>query len=215
MKYEAWLKINYKYKLHLIGYLTIKQYDNFRLMFYRNPKQAEYILIKKMYLLFDIQLKNYNPQELIKLYKIAQRVGIFEAVKLFKKFNYNMITIYNADKFLLYLRDLDNFKNISWGPGNHKNINDNVTNHYIKHVLSSEYKYWKFIHNEGEYKQYAIDAFYKMIKIIIHTDGKNVYLSGFYNHVFIIGRYHNDTFGISSCYYVENGEKIRESCIKN
>lgn len=204
VKYVAWLNT---YKLHLLSHLNTKQYRNFRDMFNSNIKQAEYILFKKMYLLFDIQLKIYNEPELTKLYKISLKVGTYNAVKLFDTLNYNLITTYNADKFLLYLRDLDKFNHVEWGPGNHKNVNQNIKNHYIKHVLSNECD-WQF--SENEYKQYAIDSFHKMIDKVIHTDGKNVYLSGFYNHTFIIGRYHGDMFGISSCYYVESGKKYRE-----
>jgi len=211
VKYEAWLNIDKQYKYHLLSSLTTLQYENFIIQFHNNIKQTEYILFNKLYSLFDINdLKSYNNRELIKLHKISQKIGIYDAIKIFDKVILrNNISYYNVNKLLLYLNDEDNFRNktidIKWGPGNHKNINDNVKYHYIKHVLSKD-EQWDNI-SEEEYQQYAIDTFYKITNYLVHTDGKNVYLSGFYNNVFIIGRYHNNIFGISSCYYVKNGQK--------
>ena len=115
-------------------------------------------------------------------------------------------------KILLYLWD-ENKINIGWWACNHGNVIKNIEEHFIKHVyhvLSCEGVYWKSLLDEiscDSYKKYTIDVFYKMKNVIVHTDGINVYLSGFYDNVFIISRYHDDIFGISSCYYVENGEK--------
>ena len=111
------------------------------------------------------------------------------------------------------IKDIENnFNfNIKWGPGNHKNIAININEHFKKHVLSEEGKYWFKILDKIDYtsyQKYAIDSFYKMKKVIIHTNGVDVYLSGFYGNIFIIGRYDNNIFGISSCYYVESGEKL-------
>lgn len=95
---------------------------------------------------------------------------------------------------------------IEWGPGNHSDITNNIAMHYKKHVLSEEGKYWNHI-SLTEYENYPINHFYDLKDVCVHTNGRRTYLSGFHNNIFIIGRYHNDIFGISSCYYVENSRK--------
>jgi len=216
MKYVAHVRIDQKHKYHLLTKLTYTQYYNFLELFNKNKEQAEYILFKKLYKLFDTNdLDEYKEKELIKLYKITEIITLTYAIQLFRKINYQNLTVHNAKKLLLFLRDENDFKtnklNVEWGPGNNNNNSDNIKNHFNKHVLSNdEGTYWKTILSEINYDTYAnfaINVFYKMINVIVHTDGTKVYLSGFYGNVFIVGRYHNDTFGISSCYYVENGEK--------
>lgn len=133
-------------------------------------------------------------------------------IDIFNVFKTTNITEYNVYKLSLYLKDINKFSNlnIKWGPGNHKDVNNNINEHFNKHVLSDEGKHWSKIlesRNSKSYEQYAIKSFNKMKNIIIHTDGVNVYLSGFYNNIFIIGRYDNNTLGISSCYHVKTGEK--------
>jgi hypothetical protein len=216
VKYEAWLHTPHcEYKHHLINKLTNTQYNNFLELFIKNKNSATYILFKKLYTLFDIpNLDIYAESELIKLNKITKVIPLKSAVDVFGKINSAHITVHNVNKLLLYLIDMDDFKNnkinITWGPGNHGNPIDNVEQHFIKHVLSDESIYWESIlgeMNSDAYAQYAIDNFYNMTNVIVHTDGLNVYLSGFHNNIFIIGRYDNNVFGISSCYYVEGGTK--------
>ena len=178
----------------------------------------------------------YTVSELIKLNKIVlnNKLSLELVIKIFDRFKTINITEYNVNKLSLYLRDINKFNklNIKWGPGNHKSITNNINEHFNKHVLSEEGEHWHKILNKmnckstnsanknccildkgnlkvslKSYEKYAIDSFNKMKNVIIHTDGVNVHLSGFYNNIFIIGRYDNETFGISSCYYVETGEK--------
>lgn len=213
MKYVAWINTNQQYKYHHIKNLTNLQFYNFLILFFRNNKIAEFILFKKLYALFDLtNLYIYTENELIKLNKISKNIPLELSTKIFNKIPCRNINTRNIDNLLLFLKDEDKFKNkkinINWGPGNCKNPIDNIRKHYNKHILSDEGKYWKLILGEnGSYQKYAIDAFYKMKNVIIHSNGKNVYLSGFFNNIFIVGRYNNDIFGISSCYYVENGVK--------
>ena len=214
MKYEAWLNTNFYYKLNLIKKLSYIQYQQFLNLFFINVHYSEYILIKKLYLLLDAPYLNYTKKELLKLNKIATFMSLKSTLLLFNKMNHNQITTHNAKELFLYLKDEPKFKKhkipIDWGPGNHGDKYKNIINHYNKHCLSEEGVYWKKILNEvtiNNYQQYAIDHFYKMTKVMVHTDGKHVHLSGFYGSVFIIGRYNEDIFGISSCYYVENGDK--------
>ena len=191
--------------------LTSKQYSNFISQFFINKEQTIHILFKKFNVLFNVnKLKSYRISELIKLNKITVKSKLLldDVISLFDKFNIVNITEYNANKLLLYL---GNKINVKWGPGNHKNITNNINQHFDKHVLSEEGKYWVKLLDKIDcksYEQYAIDSFHKMKNVIIHTDGINVYLSGFYNNIFIIGRYHDNIFGISSCYYVKSGEKL-------
>jgi hypothetical protein len=208
MKYVAWANIQQQYKFYHIHQLNISQFCNFLILFFRNIKLAEFVLFKKMYMLFNWDnLDEYNENELIKLYKLCKVVSLESAIKLVV---YDNITIYNTRDILLFLRDKNKFINkevdIKWGPGNHGNPIDNVKKHYIKHILSDEGIYWNNI-SLCDYEKFAIDSFYKMERIIVHTNGRNVYLSGFYGNIFIVGRYDGDVFGLSSCYYVENGEK--------
>ena len=46
-----------------------------------------------------------------------------------------------------------------------------------------------------------------MKDIVVSSNGKCTYYSGFVGNIFIVGRYEGDKFGISSCYYVVDGEK--------
>lgn len=154
--------------------------------------------------------------ELHKLNKLIlkNKISLDVIIKLFNKFNTENITEYNAAKLLLYLRDLDRIlrSNIKWGSGNNNDVNQNIINHFKKHVLCpNEGQYWIKILDEmnyNSYEKYAINSFSKMKKVLIHTDGVDVYLSGFHDNIFIVGRYDNDIFTISSCYYVKSGEKL-------
>jgi hypothetical protein len=59
------------------------------------------------------------------------------------------------------------------------------------------------------YKKFPVEKFYHMKKIILHSNGKEVYLSGFYGNFFIVGRIglSDELFLISSCYYVTDADK--------
>ncbi len=181
--------------------------------FFINKDQTVHILFKKLNSLFEFnKLRSYSISELIKINKIVlnNKLSLDIIIRIFDKFK--NITEYNISKLSLYLRDIDKFGNlnIKWGPGNHKNITNNINEHFNKHVLSEEGKYWHKILdkvNYSSYEKYAINSFHKMKNVIIHTNGVDVHLSGFYGNIFIIGRYDNDIFGISSCYYVKSGEK--------
>jgi hypothetical protein len=135
------------------------------------------------------------------------------------------ITKHNIKDLMRYVRSYSSFIScgikIQWGVGNNKNISSNILNHYIKHTssLSDEGIIWdKILYNQLEeitecekiklYEIYAIKSFYLMKDVIVHSNGINTYMSGFYGNIFIIGRYNGEEFGISSCYYVEGGKKF-------
>jgi hypothetical protein len=95
-----------------------------------------------------------------------------------------------------------------WGPGNHRDPNINLVEHYKKHVLNecddSKYEENWNQHLQSKtvesYKMFAIDKSKIMKNKIVHTNGRGVYLSGTYKNILIIGRLNNNSLGISSCY---------------
>lgn len=214
MKYVAWLNINPQYKNHILKTLNELQYFNFLMLFFKNRNLAEFIFYKKLYHVLYLTNIDYTPDELIKLNKLLNiSLKLLKlSSDIFHKIHYPYVNKHNIHNLLLLINDFHGKKHIciAWGPGNHENPIINVKAHYLKHVLSDEGIYWKDLLTDftlDHYKNYAIDSFYKMKKVIVHTNGKHIYLSGFYGNVFIIGRYHENIFGISSCYYVINGEK--------
>lgn len=234
MKYVAWLNDTFKYKINILSKLSLLQIKNLLILFCENRAQIEYIVTHKLYGLLDMSnscdlLKQYKNSDLIKIYKLSQIINLQTILKMIIKIDIQRITKHNVKSILKYVDDANNFINkkvtIEWGPGNHGDTNTNINEHYKKHVLSeTENQYWSLlVKNSSQssqssqsnlstldcksYENYAIESFYKMKNVMIHSNGKGVYMSGFYGNVFIIGRYHNSVFGISSCYYVENGEK--------
>jgi hypothetical protein len=83
-----------------------------------------------------------------------------------------------------------------------------MRNHATKHSVELEY-----ILGLNGYNQYGVGLFYYMRDVIVHTNGRGTYISGFFNNVFIVGRYQDDVFGISSCYHVNSG--IKEGRLKD
>ncbi len=217
MKYVAWLNINPQYKSHILKILNELQYFNFLMLFFKNRILAEFIFYKKLYHVLCLNnIHHYSQDELIKLNKlfnVSNNISL-KLLKLSENFHvHQYINKHNIHNLLLLINDFHGKKHIiiEWGPGNHENPIINLKAHYQKHVLSDEGLYWKNLLSDftlDNYKNYAIHSFYKMKKVIVHTNGKHIYLSGFYGNVFIIGRYHDNIFGISSCYYVINGEKL-------
>lgn len=123
--------------------------------------------------------------------------------------NISKLTLRNIDNiFMMFiLTHINKFKGFeSWGPGNNKTHELNISNHYKKHVINKHtYKenwdqYLKKMNLES-YKNFAIDKSKYMKNKIIHTNGNRVFLSGVYEKVLIIGRLdENNKLGISSCY---------------
>lgn len=150
------------------------------------------------------------------MHAFAKKMPLRDVVEVFDAVAVDQITSSNIRKLLLFIRDKPYFSNKSRVKWRSKEC---LVQHYRKHVLSSEENnkvlpvecvYWKYLLKNIEcasYERYAIDSFYKMKNVIVHTDGAEVWLSGFHGNVFIIGRYSDKVFGISSCYYVVDGEK--------
>lgn len=195
--------------------------------------QIEYILSHKLYnLLGDLKtiesIRQYSNNDIQKIHTLSQQVSLDTLFKILSKMDIQRLSKHNLDPVLEFVRHEDEFinrkVNVVWGPGNHNDINTNIEEHYKKHVLSDEGVYWESLLSNTDcetscesYKNYAINSFYKMKNVIVHSNGRNAHISGFYGNVFIIGRYHDGVFGISSCYYVENGEKngrLNNLCFK-
>lgn len=214
----AWLEIEYHYKHHIINKLSDQQFKTFIKLFKINQSKAEFIITKKYYNLFDsLLICQYEIKYMRKIDRLTKLTNIYYIQKLLLHINIGILNLVNEKNIKLLLKFIDYktlFENrlvpINWGPGNHESIDINIEKHYCKHILSSEGFCWKEIISDlslKSYRDYAINSFYSMSKVIVHTDGSRVYLSGFVGNIFIIGRFHGDSFGLSSCYYVESGEK--------
>lgn len=155
--------------------------------------------------------------------------------------NINKLTLHNMDNlFNMYIlvctKKFNGFER--WGPGNNKNSELNLINHYKKHVLNGNENWDKYLRQnklsnvtpgscgpvKAEiYGNFAINISKYMKKRIIHTNGTNVYLSGLYEKILIIGRLDsNYNLGISSCYIISDdnyAKKInnfeKNTCFKN
>lgn len=227
MKYEAWVRQNHKHKNALILSLSTNQLSIFISWFEIDSDKATYILNKRLGKLFDLPvtlLNQYEKRYFRQIYMLFDYISKEEIITILPYCNLDKITKYNIRDVIRYFLDYDNLRNgiisIEWGPGNHKSIDINIKEHYIKHILSEEGIHWKDRLHEitvNEYKNYAQNMFTKMDRVVIHSNGKSTYMSGFYENIFIIGRYHDGIFGISSCYYVQEGEKFGryvDQCLK-
>jgi hypothetical protein len=228
VKYLANTYQNHIYINKLLSSIPTIYKDKIMNLLNHDWKLSMYIIKKKILKLLDLPIvtligKTYN--ELVKIYKIMDKcnISIKDVLTLIENCNLDKVTIYNIKDIIRYLNEynylIDGKISINWGPGNNKDIQDNILNHYNKHILSEEGKNWITSNNKtlDWYTNFPLENFTKMEKIVIHTDGKKTYLSGFYGKIFIVGRYCGDKFGISSSYYVPDGEKkgrYANSCIK-
>jgi len=225
--YEAWVNHNKYYKLKLLSSLPPKLVDKFLLLLNSGLEaKATMILSKKLFNLFNLPhniIKKYTNTELIKISSLESIISLSQITLILEYVDLQSITKHNIVDLYKYVSNIDKFKKgevpISWGPGNNGCSHLNAVEHYKKHakynqnnigtIYETEYLEWEKIIEDGElYSDYPITHFYKMRDVIVHTNGRGVYLSGFYGCVFIVGRYNGDTFGISSCYYVKSGRKL-------
>lgn len=217
MKYVTWLYSHHKYKNILISPLTIFQQISFRSLFDMNSVCAIYIITKRLYRLLRLPvdiLRLYSCNELQRIYMLMEYTSQDNMLLLLKYCKLSKITKYNINDLIRIIADHEDITNgvisVKWGKGNYANIETNIKQHYIKHVLSEEGIYWKQVLpelTEYHYKFYTEKIFKRINKIVIHSNGRYVCLSGFYNNFFVVGKYEEGKFTISSCYYVVNGEK--------
>lgn len=216
---------------------------NFMELFFLNEDVAKYILHKKLVELLELPnnlLTTYTFSELNKIHSLLkENVTNEDMILILSKCILSKVTIYNINDILTFLNEYNDLMSgklkVEWGPGNslisdnddnsdtdtdnnHTIVALNIKNHYNKHILSEERHHWNTIScnlSREWYTNYPIVNFTTMERIVIHSNGRNTYLSGFVGNVFIVGRYHtevnnegpNKKFGISSCYYVVGGNK--------
>lgn len=196
-----------------------------------NESKLMFILSKRsfslLYLTREI-IEKYTCKELRKIEVLRDICTLNKIVAVSNVVDLHHITRRNVVDLYKYVSNLDKFClrqiDIDWGPGNNKNSHTNAIEHYKKHAqyknlseddllkarddYETEYLEWsKILFDDKLYLKYPVEHFYNMKDVMVHTNGKGVYMSGFYMNVFIVGRYEGDKFGISSCYYVKNGRK--------
>lgn len=220
-KYVAYLCINHQHKNILLSHLSQSQITIFLTLLNYDPEKAIHLFKKKM--LIDLPLticQQYNIKELEKIYMLSLYSPDLSQILPFC--NLQKLTKHNVADIVRYYYEYNKLRInvVEWGPGNHIDINTNIEEHYIKHVLSNDSNesiYWRHISSFEEYKIEAQNMFQNMERVVIHSNGKLTYMSGFHKKYFIVGRYHHGVFGISSCYYVPSGEKLGryiDQCIK-
>ena len=226
--YEAWLAEDTKYKLKLISSLPeeyISKCNNLVVYSSGNAdidRNLMFILSKRLYTLLNLPsnyIREYTCTELKKIHTLTSVLPLNQVMCTLTLVPLRTITQLNVVNLYKFVSNYDNFRDglvpIAWGPGNNKDSLINAIKHYEKHTLynqnkeyDDEYLKWRYIlSNNDLYIEYPVKYFYKMKDVMVHTNGKGVYLSGFYHNVFIVGRYEGDTFGISSCYYVKSRRK--------
>lgn len=229
---EIYYKVVYENLTRLIDYISLDRYRNVKILInaLKYVDVENLIKLKNKYgydcieLINNENIKYYLSSYLIKNNKLMNVVDTLylkymnsPLCKHFDGFitrlekNITKLTINNMDDlFIMYVlvctKRFDGFKR--WGPGNNKTPEINLLNHYKKHVLNSKDENWsKYINDNPtceQYGKFAIDTSRCIKNKIIHTNGINVYLSGLYNKVLIIGRLDDDHLGISSCYIISD-----------
>ncbi len=216
-KYVAYLYTHHQYKNLLLSNLSQSQIQLFISLLDYDPKKA--ITLFKKRLFTDLPIEVYKQYDIIELEKIITLLPYSsDLLQILPLCNLQKINKHNVCDIVRYYHEFSNLRSgpVQWGPGNHIDIGTNIQEHYIKHVLSKD-EDWNFISSVKEYQEEAQNMFCKMERIVIHSNGKSTYMSGFYNKYFIVGRYHQGIFGISSCYYVSSGEKLgryTDQCVR-
>lgn len=157
-------------------------------------------------------LKDKTLRELKKMGILLKFTSADVLSKVLTRTHLTKITKYNVHDLYKYTISANDFLvgsvNVSWGPGNNGTPEANMRNHATKHSVELEY-----ILGLNGYNQYGVGLFYYMRDVLVHTNGRGTYISGFFNNVFIVGRYNGNVFGISSCYHVNTG--IKEGRLKD
>jgi len=165
---------------------------------------AKYLLYNKLTNLLRLDLsllKKLDRIQHVKVSKLLEKnpTHIVEYVLL--NTNLNRITQYNIQNVYDALH-WNKEQGAVWGVGGYKTSEDNIHAHYMKH----EHEF-NNINNIQEYERYPIENFNKMQKCMLHSNGRDVFYSGLVNDVFIVCRWYDKKFYISSCYVVESGDK--------
>ena len=215
------LSNKYCYKIiydNFIDYVCLDKYRSIKLLLDSSSTDKINIKNKFGYNVLDYMLKNninYNVSDIP--ISVCKNINLFTNLELvynkyckhslYQKFinkcDLSKVTEYNLENLFQMFIITQNFKGFQeWGPGNNKNVKDNILNHYNKH----KHEKWEKSLSLNEYCDYAINISKVMTNKICHTNGTKVYLCGFYGKVLVIGRLHNNMLGISSCYVVNDNK---------
>ena len=204
--YVNWSHDSHEYKRALAREIDKAQLHIISKLLKIDTELVTFVLAKKLYNLLecpDILLK-YTHKELKKLSRLIECSSAYSLCRVLTKVPLDKLTTKNVKDLYKYIRDFNDFYSgtlcVGWGPGNNKYPEVNALQHMRKHYTDP-------LQHNNTYVQCPIDVFYYMRDVIVHSNGRGTYLSGFYNNTFVVGRYEGDVFGISSCYYVESGIK--------
>lgn len=217
---HSWFETKTFYKKLILGQLPDDIVEKFLFVLENNTKAAEWLFQTKTFVLLKISINNFNSLTFkdVKLFAklLANGITTSEIDYLLQiNTNINNITTHNVKDFIWISKNIQNTTEVIWGPGNCDTIQENIESHYKKHVFAPN-EIWE-INSTKEYEEFAIKHFENVTNKIIHTNGKTVFVSGFYGKYFIIARVDKCFLSISSCYYVESGEKtgrLRGSLLK-
>ena len=193
------------YKLHLLRSLTSEYLDAFlRLLVKENEVYFTLILRCKLFPLLHLHsayFAKYNPANLKKIATLSIIIPLEDVVAVLDVVDIEGVTKCNIRDLSKFVKHTNLFARrqvqINWGPGNNGCARKNAVEHCKKHALynteytnTEEYLEWERILADDElYTNYSIKHFYAMRDVIVHSNGRGVYLSGFYFNVFIVGRY--------------------------
>lgn len=204
-----------EYHAHLLSKMNIIQQKHLALLFHNYKLVFDLIMRQRLWsvLKLEDQMMKLDRVQMVRLEKVMSFVSESSAKKLVQMgVDPMLITSHNQSDLIRFMEMKDLFENrqvpIQWGPGNHGCPELNLYKHWEKHIETdpTEQSKWSVILDDltvESYGNYAIKSFYQMSDVIVHTNGKFVYLSGFVGSVFVVGRLDKGVFGISSAYVAE------------
>lgn len=211
--YVAWSKTDHIRKSALVGNLTDRQRSDLAELIRVKTLLANSIMKKKLCNLIGLPidlLASYSLRQLNRLSGLVEACGYESIVCVLPHVKLEKVTKYNVRDLCRYIRDLNAFKegciHVTWGPGNNGSPSENAIRHMRKHLTDAPL---------GVYIETPVQLFYYMRDVVVHSNGRGTYMSGFYDNLFIVGRYCGDAFGISSCYLVASGHKegrLKDMC---
>jgi len=191
-------------------------------LFHQHRPIFDLIANRKLWALTSLKISSLTKYEdksyLIRMNKVLSFVSADDLDRLLKaNINPHLITPLNKSDLICLLDMRESFESrsvcIQWGPGNHGDPDLNLERHWHKHVEpdNSERPYWSKVlpdlTDPNSYGSYAVESFYQMTDVMVHTSGVGAHLSGFVGNIFIVGRLDHQVFGLSSAYVVLTSDK--------
>lgn len=212
---------------HILSKLSTEHQTSFKELYRTNPDVA--IAVSKINVnLFNLAFE-FPLSDIKKIATLSKIIDQNKVVNILKSVtNPQIVTVSNVSNvsafFDLYSDFCSKKVKIEWGIGNHSTVESNINEHYKKHIDGNECEYWKSFLGESKalafdlerssnnvtlemYTKFPLSNFYSMERIVLHSNGRDVHLSGFVDKFFIVGKFNSGVFSISSCYYVPSGEK--------